>query len=200
MFFFVYFCAANTVCFSMKEVKIKDRKFELFLSEKDVMDSIARIAKQLNDDYRGKDPVFVCVLTGAFMFAAEIIMLFQEECEVTFMRLKSYEGTETKGEVRELCGFVEKIENRNVIILEDIIETGTTMTHLLEKMKKQNPASIRVASLFLKPGALQKNFYPDYLAFEIGNEFIVGFGLDYEGYGRNLRQIYREKRIYNSLD
>lgn len=178
----------------MEEVQIKDKQFDLFISEKDVLDSIDRIANQLNEEYQDKNPVFVCILTGAFMFATEIIKRFRWDCEVTFMRLKSYEGTESKGDVKELQGFVEKLENRNVVILEDIIETGKTMAHLLEKMKKQNPATIQIASLFFKPNALQKEVHPDYVAYEIGNDFIVGFGLDYEGYGRNLRQIYRIKK------
>ena len=175
----------------MSNIKIKDKQFEPFITEEDLLDSISKIADQLNEEYRDKSPVFVCILTGAFMFAAEILKRFKWDCEVTFMRLKSYDGTESKGEVRELQGFVEKLEGREIIVLEDIIETGKTMTHLLEKMKNQNPASIRIASLFFKPHALQKEVHPDYVAFEIGNDFIVGFGLDYDGYGRNLRQIYK---------
>ena len=175
----------------MNAIQIKDRQFELFITEADLLDSIGRIAGQLNEDYRDKQPVFVCVLTGAFMFATEIVKQFKGDCEITFMRLKSYDGIESKGEVRELQGFVEKLEGRDVIVLEDIIETGKTMTHLLDRMKDQNPASIRIASLFFKPNALQKEVNPDYVAFEIGNDFIVGFGLDYDGYGRNLRQIYK---------
>jgi len=177
----------------MQEVQIKDKRFKLFISEEDIHDSINRIADQLSEEYRDKDPLFICILTGAFMFASEIVKRFNWDCEITFVRLKSYEGTQRKEEVKELQGFVEKIEGRNVIILEDIIESGATMAHLLEKIKKQNPASVRIASLFFKPGALRKNLQPDYVGFEIGNDFIVGFGLDYKGYGRNLRQIYRLK-------
>jgi len=177
----------------MKEVIIKDKKFELFLSEEDILDAVIRVAEQLNKEYRDKNPVFVCVLTGAFMFASEVIKRFEWDCEVVFIRLKSYEGIQSKGEVRELQGFVEKIENRNIVILEDIIETGITMMHLLDRMKRQNPASVRIASLFLKPDALQKEVRPDYVAYEIKNDFIVGFGLDYDGYGRNLRQVYKLK-------
>jgi hypoxanthine phosphoribosyltransferase len=177
----------------MDSIQIKNKQFEPFITEDDLLKSINQIADQLNEEYRDKSPVFVCILTGAFMFASEILKRFKWDCEVTFMRLKSYDGTESKGEVRELQGFVEKLEGRDVIVLEDIIETGKTMTHLLEKMKDQNPASIRIASLFFKPNALQKEIHPDYVAFEIGNDFIVGFGLDYDGYGRNLQQIYKVK-------
>jgi len=177
----------------MQEVQIKDKRFKLFISEEDIHDSINRIADQLSEEYRDKDPLFICILTGAFMFASEIVKRFNWDCEITFVRLKSYEGTQRKEEVKELQGFVEKIEGRNVIILEDIIESGATMAHLLEKIKKQNPVSVRIASLFFKPGALRKNLQPDYVGFEIENDFIVGFGLDYKGYGRNLRQIYRLK-------
>lgn len=178
---------------NMKEVQIRDKQFELFISEEDIIQSIVRLADQLNSEYQDKEPVFVCILTGAFMFATEVIKRFKWDCEVTFMRLKSYEGTESSGEVRELQGFVEKLEGRNVIILEDIIETGKTMSHLLQSMEKQNPATIRIASLFFKPNALRKEIHPDYVAYEIGNDFIVGFGLDYDGFGRNLRQIYKVK-------
>jgi hypoxanthine phosphoribosyltransferase len=177
----------------MQEVQIKDKRFKLFISEEDIHNSISRIADQLSEEYRDKDPLFICILTGAFMFASEIVKRFNWDCEITFVRLKSYEGIQRKEEVRELQGFVEKIEGRNIIILEDIIESGATMAYLLEKIKKQNPASVRIASLFFKPGALQKNLQPDYVGFEIENDFIAGFGLDYEGYGRNLRQIYRLK-------
>lgn len=177
----------------MKELQIKDRKFELFISEDRIIKEIDRISDTLNKEFIDKDPVFVCILTGAFMFASEVIKRFKGDCEVTFMRLKSYEGLGSVGVVKELHGFVEKIENRNVIILEDIIETGETMTHLMNKMNQQNPASITIVSLFFKPNALKKQVHPDHVALEIGNDFIVGFGLDYDGYGRNLRSVYKVK-------
>ena len=175
----------------MDTIQIKDKKFELFIPEEDVLGSIDRIADQLNEEYKDKSPVFVCILTGAFMFATEVIKRFKWDCEVTFMRLKSYEGTESTGEVKILQGFVEKIEDRNIIILEDIIETGKTMTILLKSIEEQKPETVRIASLFFKPNALQNEIRPDYVAHEIGNDFIVGFGLDYDGYGRNLRQVYK---------
>lgn len=177
----------------MTEIQIKDRQFELFISEELILKEINRLATQLNHDLKDKDPVFVCILTGAFMFASEVIKQFKWDCEVVFMRLKSYHGTSSTGEVKELQGFVEKIEHRNVVILEDIIETGKTMTYLIRKLEEQSPASIRIASLFFKPHALEIEVHPDYVALEIENDFIVGFGLDYNGYGRNLRQVYRVK-------
>ena len=193
MFFLATFVPQMKSESFMNEVKIKDRQFELFISEEEMLGFIETIADQLNKDYEGKEPIFVCILTGAFMFATEVIKRFKWDCEVTFMRLKSYEGTGSSGEVKELQGFVEKLKDRNVIILEDIIETGRTMNHLLEKMEKQYPATVRIASLFFKPNALQKEIHPDYIAKEIGNDFIVGFGLDYDGFGRNLRHIYKVK-------
>ena len=175
------------------EIQLRDRQFELFIPEENILKEIDRLADQFNEELKDKDPVFVCILTGAFMFASELIKRFKWDCEVTFMRLKSYDGTKSKGEVKELQGFVEKIENRNVVILEDIIETGKTMTHLIEKLEKQNPTSIKIASLFFKPNALELDVRPHYVAHEIGNDFIVGFGLDYDGYGRNLRNVYKVK-------
>lgn len=177
----------------MEEIQIKDKKFELFISEEELMKDIERVADVLNEDFKDKDPVFVCILTGAFLFASEIIKRFKWDCEVTFMRLKSYDGTCSTGKVKELQGFVEKMENRNVVVLEDIIETGETMTLLLQKMGKQHPASVKIVSLFFKPDALKKEVHPDYIVREIGNDFIVGFGLDYDGYGRNLRCVYKVK-------
>lgn len=192
-FFFFTFALPNTICSGMNKIQIKDKHFELFISEEVLKKEIDRIADKLNETLKDKNPVFVVVLTGAFMFASEIIKRFQWNCEVTFMRLKSYKGTNSAGIVRELHGFVEKIESRNVVILEDIIETGKTMDYLIRKLNEQNPASIQIASLFFKPKALKKEIRPDYVACEIGNDFIVGFGLDYDGFGRNLNCIYKIK-------
>ena len=175
----------------MNRIQLKDKEFEIFLTEKIILEAIKRVAKQLNEDLKDKEPVFVCILNGAFMFAAELIGQFDSSCDVTFIRLQSYEGLGRSGEMKEIQGLVEDIKNRHVVIVEDIIDTGHTMEHLVKRMREHHPASIRIATLLFKPNALQSDIQPDYVAKTIPNDFIVGFGLDYNGHGRNLRNIYK---------
>jgi len=177
----------------MTQIQLKDKYFELFLTEEFILKEINRVSKQLNEDFKDKDPVFICVLNGAFMFATELISRFASECEVTFVRFKSYEGTERGSELDEIQGLIEDIENRHVVIVEDIIDSGYTINHILKKLKEQHPATIRIATLLFKSQALQLVVNPDYIVKEIPNDFVVGFGLDYDGYGRNLRNIYKVK-------
>jgi len=125
------------------------------------------------------------------MFASDLMKQFDFPCEMSFIRLKSYEGTKTGGKVKEILGLIDEIENRHVVILEDIVDTGHTIHNILKKLEKRKPASLRIATLLLKPTALQVAVAPDYVAIEIPNNFIVGYGLDYEGHGRNLRGIYK---------
>jgi hypoxanthine phosphoribosyltransferase len=175
----------------MNQVQLKGKKFELFLSEETILKEINRVAKQLNADLKDKEPLFMAVLNGAFMFASELIGRFDSECEVTFLRLKSYNGLECGGEMHEVYGLMEDIRGRRVVIVEDIIDSGRTMYHLLNAFKEKQPASIQIATLLFKPNALQLPVHPDYVVKEIPNDFVVGFGLDYDGYGRNLRNIYK---------
>ena len=175
----------------MSEIWVRDKKFSLFLSENEILKGIKKVADDISRDFKEKDPVFVCVLNGAFMFTSDLIKQLDFPCEICFIRLKSYEGTKTEGNVKEIYGFIEDINNRHVVILEDIIDTGHTIYGLLEKLNKKNPASLRVAAMLYKPEALQLAVKPDYVAIEIPNDFIVGYGLDYEGHGRNLRNIYK---------
>lgn len=175
----------------MSEIWIKDKKFSLFISENEILKGIKNVAESIRRDLEEKDPVFVCVLNGAFMFASDLIKQLDFSCELCFIRLKSYEGTKMGGKVKEIFGLIEDIKNRHVVILEDIIDTGHTMYGLSEDLGKRKPASLRIAALLFKPKALQLAIRPDYVAIEIPNDFIVGYGLDYEGYGRNLRDIYK---------
>ena len=175
----------------MTEIWVEDKKFSLFLSENEILEGIKSLAKNISRDLKDKDPLFICVLNGAFMFASDLIKQLDFPCELCFIRLKSYAGTRTDGNVKEILGMVEEVENRHVVILEDIIDTGYTMHSLMENLGKKNPASLRIASLLFKPQALQVALKPDYVAIEIPNNFIVGYGLDYEGHGRNLRNIYK---------
>jgi len=175
----------------MTEIRVGDKTFSLFISESEILKGIENIAESIRQDLKEKDPLFVCVLNGAFMFASDLIKQLDFPCEVCFIRLKSYEGTKTEGKVKEIYGLIEDIENRHVVILEDIIDTGYTMHGLIEKLNKKNPASLRIATLLFKPEALHLAVKPDYVAMEIPNDFIVGYGLDYKGHGRNLRNIYK---------
>ena len=174
----------------MTDIQVREKKFSLFLSESEIRKGIERVAESIKLDVKEKDPIFLCVLNGAFMFAADLFKLFDFPCELCFIRLKSYEGTQTKGKVKEIYGLAEDIKDRHVVILEDIIDTGYTMYGLVEKLIQKEPASLQIATMLFKKEALKLNVIPDYVAIEIPNKFIVGYGLDYEGHGRNLRNIY----------
>ena len=175
----------------MTDIWVRDKKFSLFISESEILKGIKKVAENIKKDFEKKNPMFVCVLNGAFMFTSDLLKLLDFPCEVCFIRLKSYEGTKTEGNVKEIFGLVENIENRHVIIVEDIIDTGHTMSGIIEKISERNPASLKIATLLFKPEALKLVINPDYVAIEIPNDFIVGYGLDYEGHGRNLRDIYK---------
>jgi hypoxanthine phosphoribosyltransferase len=176
----------------MNHIQLKDRWFEIFLTEDTILKEIDRVAEQLNGELKDKNPVFVCVLNGAFMFAAELIGRFHSHCDVTFIRLQSYAGTKRGEHLQEVQGLAEDIKNRHVVIVEDIIDTGHTMHHLIHKLEEHHPASVQIATLLFKPKALQiPAIQPNYVALSIPNDFIVGFGLDYNGHGRNLRNIYK---------
>ena len=175
----------------MTDILVRDKKFSLFLLESEILKGIEKVALNINVDMREKEPLFICVLNGAFMFASELFKLFDFPCELCFIRLKSYDGTKTEGNVKEIYGLIEEVKNRHIVILEDIIDTGHTMYGLLEQLKRRSPASLQIATMLFKKEALQLAVKPDYVAIEIPNVFIVGYGLDYMGHGRNLRNIYK---------
>lgn len=177
----------------MKEIKIKDKEFELFISEAEIQTAIKRIAAQINKDLDGKDPLFIAVLNGAFMFAGELMKHVTIPCEISFVRMASYQGLKSTGKVKEIYGLEEDIEGRTVVIVEDIVDTGHTMSLMLDQLACDNPREIKVTTLLFKPEALKNKVPLDYVALEIPNDFIVGFGLDYDGYGRNLANIYKIK-------
>jgi hypoxanthine phosphoribosyltransferase len=177
----------------MANIQLKDRQFELFIAEEVILKAVDRVAEDINRDLKDKNPLFVCVLNGAFIFAADLMKRINVPCEIEFVRLKSYEGTKTTGKIREFQGFTGNVEDRNIVIIEDIIDTGRSMYYLLEKLKENHPASLKIATLLFKPDALQLDITPDYVALEIPNDFIVGYGLDYDGHGRNLKSIYKIK-------
>lgn len=173
-----------------KMITIKDKQFEPFIHHEQIAERVAALADRLNADYEGKNPVLIAILNGAFMFAADLVRKLDFDHEIQFAKFSSYQGMDTTGEVRELIGLSTDIKDRDVIIVEDIIDTGTTMYNLLPKLKEKGVKSLEIASLLMKPGKLKVPLDVKYCAMEIPNEFIVGYGLDYDGIGRNYKSIY----------
>lgn len=184
----------------MKTITIKDKQFDLFLTQEEIENAIDKIAKQIAIDLSGKNPLFLCVLNGAFMFASELMKRMQEPSQISFVKVASYDGMEPKGSIKNLIGLSEDIKERTIVILEDIVDTGFTMKKMLEDLQKQSPASVYIASLLFKPEALQTDIKVDYAALSIPPDFIVGYGLDYDGYGRNLPNIYKLHSESNESD
>ena len=174
----------------MKKVTLEDKHFKLFIESNKILFKIDQLALKINEHYSNKKPIFICVLNGAFLFASELIKRFEHECEVSFVKLSSYDGTNSSGVVKNLIGLNENIKGRNLIIVEDIVDTGNTIDSLYDNIKTYEPKSLEVATLLFKPDAYQKNISIKYPVINVGNEFLVGFGLDYNGIGRNLQDIY----------
>lgn len=174
----------------MDTIQIKDKQFTTFIPEEKILAEVTRVANEINRDLSGSDPLFVSVLNGSFMFTADLMKRLTVPCEVSFVKLASYEGTSSTGRVKELVGLNDDISGRTVVIVEDIVDTGLTMQRLLETLRAKNPKDIRIATLLVKPDKLQVDLKIDYVAMNIPNDFIVGYGLDYDGYGRNFRDIY----------
>lgn len=154
------------------------------------MQQVRRVAEEINKDYEGQQPLFLVVLNGAFVFAADLMREITVPAEVSFVKLASYEGTSSTGTVREVIGLNTDITGRPIIIVEDIVESGITMAHMIETLKKQNPKSIDICTLLVKPEKLEVKLDIRYTAMEIPNDFILGYGLDYNGLGRGLKDIY----------
>ena len=174
----------------MDTIQVKDKTFRISIPESKIQERVKVIANKINQEYAGKNPVFLSVLNGSFIFSADLLREMNIPCEICFVKLASYQGVNSSGSIRELIGLNVNITDRHVIIVEDIVDTGLTMAHLLDTLKKQNPSSIDICTLLLKPGKLQVNLDIRYCCFEIPNDFIVGYGLDYDGYGRNTKDIY----------
>jgi len=176
----------------VQTITIKDKSFSLSISSDSIQNRIKELAKQINADYKDKRPLFISVLNGAFLFTADLFKQLDIDCEISFLRVSSYEGgVASTGQLRNLLWVNEDIRNRHIILLEDIVDKGDTATFILEELNKQEPADIRIATLLLKPNALKYDIKIDYVGFEIPNDFIVGYGLDYDGLGRNLSNIYK---------
>lgn len=175
---------------TMKKIKVIDRNFTVSIKEADILERVAQLGAQITKDTEGKKPIFLVVLNGAFMFASDLLKQIDTPCEISFVKLSSYEGTSSTGKVKELIGLSENLKGRSVVIIEDIIDSGLTMVELLHSLKAYEPAEVKIASLLLKPENLKVDLNIDYVCFEIPNDFIIGYGLDYEGEARNLRDIY----------
>jgi len=174
-----------------KRVRLNNKSFRLYKSESEILNAVRQVAHQINEDYIGKRPLLIPVLNGSFMFASDLIKELMLDCELCFIKAASYQGTNSTGTVTSIIGLNENIEGRHLIIIEDIVDTGNTLAKILPLFHEGKPASIKIASLLFKPLALKHDFKIDYVGMEIPNEFIVGYGLDYDGLGRNLRDIYQ---------
>lgn len=175
---------------SMDLVTVKDKQFAISLSEERIRQRVAETAAQISQDLEGKNPIFLAVLNGSFVFAADLMRGISTPCEINFVRFSSYDGMCSTGSVKELLGLNQSLKGRTVVVVEDIIDSGLTMQELLVYLQKFEPAELKVASLLVKPGNMQVKLYIDYTCFDIPNDFIVGYGLDYDGFGRNLSSIY----------
>lgn len=175
----------------METIQVKDRIFTPFIREEEIQKEIKRIASDINRDYEDKVPLFLCILNGSFMFAADLLKNVAVPCNVSFVKVASYSGTDTTGKIKELMGLQESVEGRHVIIVEDIVDTGYTMRDVLDSLAEKGAASVEVCALLCKPDKLKVDLRLKYLALNIPNGFIVGYGLDYDGFGRNSRDIYQ---------
>jgi len=177
--------------FIMATIKVKDKDFEISIDANTIDAAVKRMAIEINRDYEGKHPLFLAILNGSFVFAADLIRKITIPCEISFVKLSSYSGTASTTIIKELIGLNEDITGRHLVIIEDIVDTGLTLEKLLKDLEKFEPASIKLACFTFKKEAFKKSFRIDYLGITIPNEFIVGYGLDYDGYGRNLPDIYK---------
>jgi len=174
----------------MKRIKLLDKEFAISIPASDIQEAIWRIADNINRNLKDKNPLMVCVLNGSFMFSADLLKLIEFPCQITFVKLASYQGVNSIGTVNELIGFNEDIKGRTVLLIEDIVDSGITVSNCVKQLKQMGAAEIFVSTLLFKPNAFKENLKLDYVGIEIPNDFVVGYGLDYNGYGRNLPDIY----------
>ena len=172
-------------------VKVHDKHFEPFIPEEKIQNEVSRIAGEMNRDLGQKDPIFLGILNGAFMFASDLYKQLTFPCQITFLKLASYSGTQSTGTVKQLIGINRDLKDRVVVVLEDIVDTGVTLETIIRQLSGYQPAEIRVATFLHKPDATVKEVKLDYVGIKIPNDFILGYGLDYDGYGRNFKEIYR---------
>lgn len=174
----------------MSIIKIKDKTFKTSIPETEILERVKAVADRINVDMAGKNPLLLGMLNGSFVFAADLMRMITVPCEVSFVKMSSYQGTSSTGKVKELIGLNEDIKGRTIIIVEDIVESGLTMQKIIETLKARGPEAVYVCTMLLKPDCLKVPLDIKYAAMEIPNDFIVGYGLDYDQQGRNLRDIY----------
>lgn len=179
----------------MEIVTIKDKDFEKYITNEEITSIVMTLSKRINEDYHDKEIYFLVVLNGAFIFASDLFKNIKGFPRISFIKLSSYSGLSSCGEVKELIGLNEDIKDKHIIIIEDIVDTGNTMEGLLEMLKAKKPSSLEVCTLMFKPNAFKKKFPIKYIGKEISDEFIIGYGFDYDGYGRNLKDIYQLKIV-----
>ncbi len=175
----------------MENVKVLDKEFSIYLPEEKILSQIKKVADQINKDLEGEEPIFMGILNGSFMFASDLYKDITLDSQITFLKLASYQGTSSTGKIKRLIGINEDIKDKTVIIIEDIVDTGNTLDSIIKQLRGYEPKEIKLVTLLFKPEAYTKDFPIDYKCFDIPNDFILGYGLDYDGYGRNLRNIYK---------
>ena len=175
----------------MPVITVNDKEFEPYLSAAAIKERIAAIGERINIDYQGKRPIFIAILNGSFMFASDLFKEITIDAEICFIKLASYKGTRSTGNVITSIGLDEPLKDRHVVIIEDIVDTGNTLHKFLPQLHNQQPASLKIAALLHKPEALEHPIQIDYLGFSVPNKFLLGFGLDFDGLGRNLAEIYK---------
>lgn len=174
-------------------IKVREKEFEVYLDETKIQQRIAEIGEEINEEYANKNPLFIGILNGSFMFASDLMKAVNVPSEIAFIRMASYKGMESSGAVKQVLGLQENVFGRHLILIEDIVDSGLTMEQVIKFFQERGSKSIRVATLLLKPEKLEKDLKLDYVGFEIPEKFVVGYGLDYNGHGRNLKDIYQLK-------
>lgn len=175
----------------MSIIQVKDKEFKPYLSAKEIDEAVTKVAQKINEDFKGEKVLFLAILNGSFMFASDLLKKVDLECEISFVKVASYSGTSSTGKVKKLIGLMQSLENRNVIIIEDIIDTGNTLDKLLPTLEAEEPKTLSLCTLLFKPEAFKADFDIHYIGKEIPNKFILGYGLDYDELGRNLADIYQ---------
>ena len=175
----------------MDKVKVLDKEFSIYLSEEKILTQVKRVADEINQDLKGEEPIFMGILNGSFMFASDLYKNITLDSQITFLKLASYQGTTSTGNIKRLIGINEDIKDKTVVVIEDIVDTGNTLDSIIKQLRGYEPKAIKLVTLLFKPNAYTKDFPIDYKCFDIPNDFILGYGLDYDGYGRNLKNIYK---------
>lgn len=179
------------ICYPVSQIiTIKDKQFKPFITSAKIAEAVNQVATKINAELKNEDVVFLAVLNGSFMFASDLMKEVSLPSKISFIKLASYHGTSSTGNVSELIGLTEELKDKTVVIIEDIVDTGNTMEKLFATLHQKNVKQIKVATLLFKPEAYKKSFPINYTGITIGNDFVVGYGLDYDGYGRNLKEIY----------